>query len=88
MLIQRSAPFIDGANCVPPGVNLLADIDGGNLSADAGREGLPNGSIVRFHYRGDSVVVFLYPRVVEGSVLTCISLASKRDDINAFGRDG
>ena len=61
MLITRSGPFVDGANCVPPGVDLFADISGDSLSADDGMEDLPNGSIVRFHYRGDSVDVFLYP---------------------------
>lgn len=61
MLISRSGPFVDGANCVPPGVDLFADIGEDSLSADDGMEGLPNGSIVRFHYRGDSVDVFLYP---------------------------
>ncbi|WP_248761610.1 hypothetical protein [Pseudarthrobacter sp. SSS035] len=61
MLISRSGPFVDGANCVPPGVDLFADIGGDSLSADDGMEDLPNGSIVRFHYRGDSVDVFLYP---------------------------
>jgi hypothetical protein len=63
MLIDRSGPFVDGANCVPPGVDLFADI--GTLSGDEVMKGLPNGSIVRFHYRGDSVDVFLY-RAVEG----------------------
>ena len=61
MLISRSGPYVDGANCVPPGVDLFADIDGSNLPADDGTQDLPNGSIVRFHYRGDSVDVFLYP---------------------------
>jgi hypothetical protein len=61
MIINRSGPMVDGANCVPPGVDLFADIAGDFLSADDGMERLPNGSIVRFHYRGDSVDVFLYP---------------------------
>lgn len=61
MIINRSGPFVDGANCVPPGVDLFADVGGDTLSADDGMEGLPKGSIVRFHYRGDSVDVFLYP---------------------------
>lgn len=60
MLISRSGPTVDGANCVPPGVDLFADIDGDFLPADDGMTRLPNG-MVRFHYRGDSVDVFLYP---------------------------
>jgi hypothetical protein len=52
MIVERSSRTVDGANCVPPGVDLFADI---------GAEGLPDGSIIRFHYRGDSVDVFLYP---------------------------
>jgi hypothetical protein len=61
MLIQRSGPTVDGANCVPPGVDLFADIVASPLSSDGWREGLPNGSIIRFHYRRDTVDVFLYP---------------------------
>ncbi|UZX04768.1 hypothetical protein F8G81_20845 [Arthrobacter sp. CDRTa11] len=61
MIIDRSGPRVDGANCVPPGVDLFADINGDFLSVDDGRERLPNGSIFRFHYRGDTVEVFRYP---------------------------
>lgn len=61
MLIDRSGPFVDGANCVPPGVDLFADVGGQTHSGDGAVMGLPKGSVVRFHYRGDSVDVFLYP---------------------------
>jgi hypothetical protein len=61
MIIERSGPTVDGANCVPPGVDLFADIGAWPLSRDDYMEGLPDGSIIRFHYRGDSVDVFLYP---------------------------
>jgi hypothetical protein len=61
MIIDRSGPTVDGANCVPPGVDLFADTGADFVSAGDGMKGLPNGSIVRFHYRGDSVDVFLYP---------------------------
>lgn len=61
MLIDRSGPFVSGANCVPPGVDLFADEGGQTHSGDDAMMGLPKGSVVRFHYRGDSVDVFLYP---------------------------
>jgi hypothetical protein len=60
-IIERSGPAVDGANCVPPGVDLFADIGVWPLRGPALIEGLPDGSIVRFHYRGHSVDVFLYP---------------------------
>jgi hypothetical protein len=61
MIIERSGPTVDGANCVPPGVDLFADIGAFPPSRDDSMEALPKGSIIRFHYRGDSVDVFLYP---------------------------
>ncbi|WP_104162506.1 hypothetical protein [Cryobacterium sp. N22] len=61
MIIDRSSGTFDGANCVPPGVDLFADIGAWPLFGDDFMRGLPNGSIIRFHYRGDSVDVFLYP---------------------------
>ncbi|OUM45445.1 hypothetical protein [Arthrobacter sedimenti] len=61
MIIDRSGPTVDGANCVPPGVDLFADIGAWPLLGDDSMEGLPGGSIIRFHYRGDSVDAFLYP---------------------------
>lgn len=51
-------------NCVPPGVDLFADVDTWPLQNHdfiEGIPGLPDGSIARFHYRGHSVDVFLYP---------------------------
>ena len=62
-IIERSGPAVGGANCVPPGVDLFADIAwplGGHDLVE-GLPGLPDGSLVRFHYRGHSVDVFLYP---------------------------
>ena len=71
MLTHRSHPWAAGDNCVPLGVDLFADTDTGAwpLRGDDLIEGLPDGSIVRFHYRGHSVDVFLYPasRADEGS---------------------
>ena len=60
MIIERPSG-VDGANCVPPGVDLFADIGVDSSSAEELSEGLPEGSIIRFRYRGDSVDVFLYP---------------------------
>ncbi|GAA1986631.1 hypothetical protein [Microbacterium pumilum] len=60
MIIYRPSG-VDGANCVPPGVDLFADISVDGTSADDLSEGLPDGSVIRFRYRGDSVEVFLYP---------------------------
>jgi hypothetical protein len=61
MIIKRSASGVDGVNCVPPGVDLFADTGAWPLWGQDLIGGLPDGSIVRFHYRGDSVDVFLYP---------------------------
>jgi hypothetical protein len=52
---------IEGPNCVPPGVDLFADTGAWRLPGPDLIEGLPDGSIVRFYYRGHSVDVFLYP---------------------------
>jgi len=60
MIIERSSRTVDGANCVPPGVDLFADIGPDVVGYDY-REGLPDGSIIRFHHRGGSVDVSLYP---------------------------
>jgi len=61
MIVNRSNATVDGANCVPPGVDLFADIGAWPSFGDYLPEDLPNGSIIRFHYRGDSVHVFVYP---------------------------
>ena len=61
MIIERSSRTVDGGNCVPPGVDLFADIGAWPLLGDDFMRGLPDGSIIRFHYRGDSVDVVVYP---------------------------
>jgi hypothetical protein len=61
MIIQRSSRTVDGANCVPPGVELFADVGEWPLIGPSFTENLPDGSIMRFHYRGDSVDVYVYP---------------------------
>ena len=59
MIIQRVGGGVDGANCVPPEVDLFADIGPPRVGDDFSE--VPDGSIIRFHYRGDSVDVFIYP---------------------------
>ena len=61
MIIQRRPIGVDGANCVPPGVDLFADLIAWPELKDDSGEVLPDGSIIRFHYRGDSVDVLVYP---------------------------
>ena len=60
MIIERDPVGVDGANCVPPGVDHFADV-GVPPVTDGSAEALPDGSIIRFRYRGDSVDVYLYP---------------------------
>jgi hypothetical protein len=60
MLITGPAT-VDGANCVPPGVDLFADVMPGRQLVDEDTEPLPAGSIIRFHYRDDRVDVYVYP---------------------------
>ena len=60
MLVTEPAT-VDGANCVPPGVDLYADIIPWPQLADENSEPLPAGSIIRFHYLNDRVDVYLYP---------------------------
>ena len=66
MLVEPNGPAVDGANCVPPGVELFADSTAWRLLGDNLQNRLPHGSMVRFHYRGDSVDVYLYPSSDEG----------------------
>jgi hypothetical protein len=60
MLITGPAT-VDGANCVPPGVDLFADISPWRQLAGEDTEPLPAGSMIRFHYRDDRVDVYVYP---------------------------
>ena len=61
MIVKRSTRSVDGATCVPRGVDLFAEV-GAWPVVDLGLgDDLPDGSIVRFHYRGESVDVFVYP---------------------------
>jgi hypothetical protein len=66
MLVEPNGPAVDGANCVPPGVELIADSTAWRLLGDNLQNRLPHGSMVRFHYRGDSVDVYLYSSSDEG----------------------
>ncbi|MGS0688834.1 hypothetical protein ACVBEQ_27415 [Nakamurella sp. GG22] len=61
MLIHVASRTVDGANCVPPEVDLFADTGEWPFVGNDYIEGLPDGSVIRFHYRGDSVDVFVYP---------------------------
>ena len=61
MLVDRPTRSVDGANCVPPWIDLFADVGAWPLLGNDYVEGLPDGSIIRFHYSGDTVDVFLYP---------------------------
>jgi hypothetical protein len=59
MLVTAPA-FVDGANCVPPGVDLFADMIPWTELVDENSEPLPAGSIIRFHYLEDRVDVDVY----------------------------
>lgn len=60
MLVTPPA-YVDGANCVPPGVDLFADMALFSESVAENSEPLPAGSIIRFHYLADRVDVHVYP---------------------------
>ena len=60
-MLVTSPGFVDGANCVPPGVDLYADMVPWTELVDENSEPLPAGSIIRFHYLGDRVDVNVYP---------------------------
>lgn len=61
MLVHVASRHVEGGNCVPPEVDLFADTDEWPFFGKDSVEDLPDGSIIRFHYRGDSVDVFRYP---------------------------
>jgi hypothetical protein len=61
ILIERSTQRLVEAQCTPPEADLMADF--GTWPAyefDIG-DPLPDGSIVRFHHRGDTVEAFVHP---------------------------
>jgi len=53
--------YVDGANCVPPGVDLFADMALFSESVAENSEPLPAGSIIRFHHLADRVDAYVYP---------------------------
>lgn len=61
MIVDRASRSVDGANCVPPGVDLFVDFGAWPRVESADIDDLPDGSIIRFHYRGNSVDVFVFP---------------------------
>lgn len=60
MLVTRG-PGVDGANCVPPGVDLFADITPWPQFVDENSHTVPEGSVIRFRYLKDRVDVYVYP---------------------------
>lgn len=64
MLVDPATQSVDGANCVPPGVDLFADIGEWRFLGSDYLDDLPPGSVIRFYYRGNSVDVFVYPAPV------------------------
>jgi hypothetical protein len=66
MLVIRPS-VVEGANCVPPNVSLFADLTPWPQIRGEDVEPLPDGSILRFHYRGDRVEMFVYPAQAPGS---------------------
>ncbi|MET0843716.1 MAG: hypothetical protein ABWY23_07685 [Mycetocola sp.] len=61
LIIERSRQMVDGAKCAPPGVDLFAEYGSWPFFGSDRIDDLPEGSLIRFHYRGDSVDVYVYP---------------------------
>jgi hypothetical protein len=67
--VARARTEVFNAQCVPPGTELFVNltiapgVEFGPWRSfdDAYAEGLPDGSLIRFHLRDDAVDVFLYP---------------------------
>jgi len=61
MIVERSTNALLEAHCTPREAELFADI-GAWPAVDADfAEGMPDGSIIRFHYRGNAVDAFVHP---------------------------
>ncbi|WP_137844864.1 hypothetical protein [Microbacterium sp. 2FI] len=58
---SRSQRLAMTTQCMPPGVDLSADVVAIPRWNDDFAEGLTPGSMIRFHLRGDSVDVVFYP---------------------------
>ena len=67
--VSRARTEVFNSQCVPPGTELFVNltiapgVEFGPWRSfdDAYAEGLPDGSVIRFHLRDDAVDVFLYP---------------------------
>lgn len=59
-VIEPSSDNLLGAVCTPPGAELYADIGAWPYSADHFAEGLPAGTVIRFHLNGNQVDAHVY----------------------------
>ena len=61
MAVDRYRTGVFNTQCVPPGTDLFVDLGAWPEFSDDYAEGLPDGSLIRFHLREAEVDVFLYP---------------------------
>ena len=61
ILIERSRQRLVEAQCTPPEADLMADFGAWPAYEYDFGDRLPDGSIVRFHHRGDTVEAFVHP---------------------------
>lgn len=60
-VIEPSSDNLLEATCAPPGGELYADIGAWPYWGDDFGEGLPAGTVIRFHLNGDQVDAYVYP---------------------------
>ena len=61
MAADRVESTMLNAQCVPPGTELFVNLGAWPAFDEAFAEGLPDGSVIRWHLREGAVDVFLYP---------------------------
>ena len=61
MIIDRSTGTVVGAECTPQEADLLVDIGTWPVMDYRFAEDLPDGSVIRFHQRGNAVDAFVHP---------------------------
>ena len=61
LAVDRARETVQNAQCVPPGTELFVNLGAWPSFNDAYAEGLPDGSVIRWHLREDAVDVFVYP---------------------------